>query len=630
MNVTIEIARGLFAELPTTGALGEPFFCTDTGQLFVWNGTQQVLVNANAIEVDGITISGSPTLGSVLIGQGNGSAVFADPFVQGVYAPGTNVTTGGISSGPINPVLVGAKNPSGLLEDFNLDSSGNLLIAVANASIPVTGAFYPYALGQTVAASSVPVVLTAAQITALTPPAAITNYAEETGGNLATIATNTGKIPALGQALAAASVPVVLTAAQIASLTPPAAFNGVVSNAGTFAVQASIAASQTIAVTNTGVFVIQASSAMTGTVSGTAPSATDIIGGIYNTASPAPTNGQTLPLQLDISGALKTVSGGPNSTSLVTWTPTNGTINATQSLYAGTTAYAALVIESVGTGTISTGSFAIEVSNDNANWQPLVGYSLRQTSFVGGGTPTSPTAIAFSSGVTNTYTFQTFGFAYCRILIVAAVTGSGASIVQSYSLSGEAQPPIITNPSVVNSGQASTDVNTAMSPANTLATSGALAVAMHVAPGTTSLTGDPGANNAFQAMRTPSIFKSVAFTTATSTAVWTPTSKKFRLMRFKIILTSNCSLSAGAVVSISLNDGGTAFGGGSNTTNNGIAFSVFVPTTAVTSGFGGFETGWIDLGNGYLSTTSGNALNIAISTALATGSVSIVVCGTEE
>jgi hypothetical protein len=44
------------------------------------------------------------------------------------------------------------------------------------------------ALGQALAAASTPVVLTAAQITTLTPPAAITNYANETGGNLAAIA----------------------------------------------------------------------------------------------------------------------------------------------------------------------------------------------------------------------------------------------------------------------------------------------------------------------------------------------------------------------------------------------------------------------------------------------------------
>lgn len=52
------------------------------------------------------------------------------------------------------------------------------------------------------------------------------SLALETGGNLASIKTNTDKIPALGQALAAASTPVVLTAAQVTTLTPPAAITG--------------------------------------------------------------------------------------------------------------------------------------------------------------------------------------------------------------------------------------------------------------------------------------------------------------------------------------------------------------------------------------------------------------------
>lgn len=47
--------------------------------------------------------------------------------------------------------------------------------------------------------------------------------AAESGGNLASIASNTGRIPAQGQALAAASTPVVLTAAQVTTLTPPTA-----------------------------------------------------------------------------------------------------------------------------------------------------------------------------------------------------------------------------------------------------------------------------------------------------------------------------------------------------------------------------------------------------------------------
>ncbi len=48
----------------------------------------------------------------------------------------------------------------------------------------------------------------------------------ESGGNLASVKSNTDKIPSLGQALAASSVPVVLTAAQVSTLTPPAAITG--------------------------------------------------------------------------------------------------------------------------------------------------------------------------------------------------------------------------------------------------------------------------------------------------------------------------------------------------------------------------------------------------------------------
>ncbi len=53
-----------------------------------------------------------------------------------------------------------------------------------------------------------------------------TGLALETGGNLAEIKTNTDNIPAQGQALAAASLPVVLTADQVTTLTPPAAITG--------------------------------------------------------------------------------------------------------------------------------------------------------------------------------------------------------------------------------------------------------------------------------------------------------------------------------------------------------------------------------------------------------------------
>lgn len=53
----------------------------------------------------------------------------------------------------------------------------------------------------------------------------------ESGGNLAAIKAKTDNIPALGQALAAASVPVVLPADQVTTLTPPAAITGFATSA---------------------------------------------------------------------------------------------------------------------------------------------------------------------------------------------------------------------------------------------------------------------------------------------------------------------------------------------------------------------------------------------------------------
>lgn len=95
-----------------------------------------------------------------------------------------------------------------------LETGGNLASIKSNTDkIP--------SQGQALAAASTPVVLTAAQITTLTPPTN-TGYATsalQTTGNTSVGNIDT-KTPALGQALAAASVPVVLTAAQLSTLTP--------------------------------------------------------------------------------------------------------------------------------------------------------------------------------------------------------------------------------------------------------------------------------------------------------------------------------------------------------------------------------------------------------------------------
>jgi hypothetical protein len=132
-------------------------------------------------------------------------------------------------------------------------------------AVPVSGTFYQAT--QPVSAAALPL-----------PSGASTSANQSTGNtSLASIDT---KIPAQGQALAAASVPVVLPAAQITTLTPPAAITGfataakqladnhnvVVTSAPTTAVTGtfwqatqpvSLASVPSHAVTNAGTFAVQ-------------------------------------------------------------------------------------------------------------------------------------------------------------------------------------------------------------------------------------------------------------------------------------------------------------------------------------------------------------------------------------
>lgn len=161
---------------------------------------------------------------------GAGGDTIADEDIAGVkyqrvklVDPTVGSTTGiGTVANPLNVANASLPLPTGASTSA-LQTTGNTSLSSIDTKTP--------ALGQQLAAASSPVVLTAAQLTTLTPPAAITGFALE-AGHLATIDTSTAKIPAQGQALAAASMPVVLTAAQITTLTPPAAITGFALEAG--------------------------------------------------------------------------------------------------------------------------------------------------------------------------------------------------------------------------------------------------------------------------------------------------------------------------------------------------------------------------------------------------------------
>lgn len=130
------------------------------------------------------------------------------------------------------------------------------------------------------------------------------------------------------------------------------------------------------------------------------------------------------------------------------------------------------------------------------------------------------------------------------------------------------------------------------------------------------------ANNSWDRERTPTTFKTATATASGNTALWTPTSsKKFRLMRLLIEITGEAATSGGASIDVTLQDA---------TSPIGIGFSVFVPGTGVTTTESAVNSGWIDLGNGFLSAAANNVLNINLSAALTAGKVRVTACGTEE
>lgn len=127
---------------------------------------------------------------------------------------------------------------------------------------------------------------------------------------------------------------------------------------------------------------------------------------------------------------------------------------------------------------------------------------------------------------------------------------------------------------------------------------------------------------AWQYLRVPNIVKTATATASGDTSVWAPsTGKKFRLMRYQIQVTADAATSGGAVIDILLRDATTA---------TGAAYSVYIPAVGGTAFGNSANSMWIDLGNGVLSATVNNVLNVNLSAALTAGKVRVVVAGTEE
>lgn len=121
---------------------------------------------------------------------------------------------------------------------------------------------------------------------------------------------------------------------------------------------------------------------------------------------------------------------------------------------------------------------------------------------------------------------------------------------------------------------------------------------------------------------TPSKFHSAQANANGSTALWTPTAgTRFRLMKYMIGVTEDAKQAVAGDFLITLLDGASDIGQ---------QHSVYVPAASLISSGELYTSPWIDLGNGILSASANNVLNIHLPVALTAGQVWAIACGIEQ
>jgi hypothetical protein len=167
------------------------------------------------------------SLATIGIDPGSTSNTRAITEAGGTLVP---VSAQAFNNGSDQPTQVSTANPLPVIQTGTPGLPTGAATAAkqdtGNASLATLVTNSP-ALGQALAAASVPVILPSATITTLTPPSntGYSTSAKQDTGNTSLGSIDT-KLPSQGQALGAASIPVVLPVAQITTLTPPAAITG--------------------------------------------------------------------------------------------------------------------------------------------------------------------------------------------------------------------------------------------------------------------------------------------------------------------------------------------------------------------------------------------------------------------
>lgn len=415
-------------------------------------GTNGAIAPTSSTEVAGVNPSGNlqplqtDASGNLLVNLNAESGAPLHVIVDSSALPtgaatSANQVTGNSSLSTIATNTTGiatAANQTNGTQQSQIVQGGNTATVTASNALKVDGS----AVTQPVSALALPLP---------------SNAAQETGGHLASLDT---KLPAQGQALAAASLPVVLPAAQITALTPPTTVTvtqatgtnlHTVIDSGT--VTATISGTPNVAVTSSALPAGAATSALQTSVQGsaaggTAATSSQLGGGIYNSALPTLTTGQQAATQVDSSGRLIVVSPGvPTSLgqqAAATSQPVALANEDVQDLYitgqaaqtalinnilpatAGTaatdvTGYRSFAVQVTSTGT--AGAFIFETSNDNVNFVPVPVYS---TSLLTG----VPLVAAITASASNIVYAGSVTGRYLRLRISTAITGGS---IQAFS-----------------------------------------------------------------------------------------------------------------------------------------------------------------------------------------------------
>jgi hypothetical protein len=273
-------------------------------------------------------------------------------------------------------------------------TNGAFVNVKSSVALAVTGTFWPYTLGQQLAAASVPVVLTAAQLATLTPPTTVT--ANQGTANTTPWNVNVTNAQVLGQNTAANSASVVLSSD-----------NNTVTAVGNVA-------------------------------AGSADSGNPVkVGAVYNTTKPTLTNGLRGDLQLGARGSLSVQLMSPDASGAITFLSTGADASAN-----GFTAY---VNGSYGYGFNGTTWDRWRNNVDTAALITLAAAgagttnSTDQTNYNGRGVQVLANISAFSGTIAVTVNIQGKDAAsgtYYNILSSTSLVGTGATNLTVYPGAG--------------------------------------------------------------------------------------------------------------------------------------------------------------------------------------------------